>query len=116
MKQVVYLKDDSIGIQAFAAIKAKIMDHKLSKDHERRFEKIDAVFSYRADLAIKLEATTENYYPNWERNKLQERLNNFKPVKFFLDAAQHLLEDIEKEEAGVLAAKMAKKKPIQRWG
>ena len=88
------------------------MLHPVSKDNMRRLNKIIAVFLYRSDVAHKLYHVVNNDQ-GWSARHIQydleERLKTFKPVQFFLDALQTLLDDVVKEEAEEKALRAAKR-------
>ncbi len=107
------VETDPFGTERFAQLKREIDAFKLGKDELRRLEKIESVFTYRRDIAHQLHHAVDQY-PSWNATNLSQRLSTFKPVQYFLDAMQTLLDDIRREALIVQAAKAAK--PARRYG
>lgn len=104
------VETDPFGTERFAQLKKEIVLFKLGKDELRRLEKIEAVFSYRCDIAYKLHHASDQY-PSYEARSIKARLDTFKPVQFFLGAMQTLLDDIKREDG---MARAVKAKPAPR--
>ena len=101
--KVVVEEKDKFGTDRFAVLKAEFTKRKLSKEFQRRLERIVTVYSYRRDVAHELHHLQQAKDYAWtDRHKVSEvtrRLEVFKPVQFFLDAMQTLLDEVRKEEA-----------------
>lgn len=113
-------QDDKFGTKRYDALKAELKQHKVSKELQARFDKAATVFEHRRGIHHELHnAELES---SWGSHRtiynLKERLAAFKPVEYFLDVMAAIIEEVKKEEAGALAAKMAKKKPTtgRGWG
>lgn len=114
-KQVV-TETDKYGVERFNAIKEQFKGRKLSKYFQSRYDKIVSVFTFRVDLAIKNDAVQRDSYNWYEKGDMKKRLAAFKPADFFIAALQQLLDELKKEEAGVLATKLAKKRQVVKRG
>ena len=110
---------DKFGTARFNAIKTEILKLKLSKDIQRRLDKVVSVFSYRTSVAhdvARAEAAVGDWRSRYTLNAEEARLANFKPVSFFLDSIQAILDDAKKEIAAEEAEKQKKKeKRYANW-
>lgn len=104
---------DKFGTVRFAAIKAEVDKYELSKDDKRRLEKVVSVFSYRTGVAHELENVS--HYDYRLRRTTEDRLSRFKPIQFFLDAIQTLLDDVKKGSIAAEALKEAKRKQRRQY-
>lgn len=118
MAVVKAVEKDKFGSERFTVIFDQLGKFKLSKDSQRRLDRINTVFSYRRDVAYALHHLEENNeYGGWRRREeAKERLNSFKPVQFFLDALQTLLDEVRKEEAAKPPPKVRQYNTRRSWG
>lgn len=98
--KVVAPEQDKFGIERFAAIRVQFNNFTLDKHSQNRLTRIETVFTYRRDVAYELHHLEERSN-EWERRRtcheMKTRLDALKPIQFFLDALQTLLDEVRKE-------------------
>ncbi len=111
---------DKFGTERYEAAKAELKKLKVSKEFQQRFDKAESVFLYRRDVHHQLHNAEldTGWYAHRGIEEIKVRLSAFKPVEFFIDTMLAIVEEVKKEIAGELAAKMAKKQPLisRGWG
>lgn len=112
--RTIIVKNDEFGSQRFADIKLKLSTVKASKELQARFNKAESVFLHRTQIAHEHALAEDGW--RGPKEQLRQRLIGFKPVNYFLDVAQAILDEAKKEEASELQARLAKKKPVIQRG
>lgn len=91
--RTIEVQNDDLGILAFRAIADAITKQTDDKRLLFRLNSIAAVFEHRTSIAVGMvDVVARHYY--WERRELELRLETFRPPKFFIQAAQSVLDEV----------------------